>query len=233
MRIALCDDSSYDLELIKNIILEDANIRDTQVDTFTRGDDLLNNIEKGINYDIAFLDIEMPGIKGIDLALKIKSMLQACIIIFLTNYPQYAIEGYGCEALRYLLKPCNKIELKTTLERAFQLIEEKTHYIPIKIKKKTIAIRLDDLYYVELCNRHLLFHMENEVIESVGTISNVYDKLKYYGFLQVHQGYIVNMDKINNLKNDIVILSGGKTVPLSIRKKSEVYSEYAKYLERH
>ena len=233
MKIALCDDSSYDLELLKKSILDNSHIRDTQVELFTNGNDLLNSIENGINYDIAFLDIEMPEINGIDLANRIRNKLQACIIVFLTSYPQYAIDGYGCEALRYLLKPFQEKEIKTTLERAFQLIEEKTHFIPIKIQNKTVAIRLDDLYYVELCNRHLLFHMENEVIESVGTISNIYDKLKYYGFLQVHQGYIVNMDKINNLKSDLIVLVGGKTVPMSIRKKSEVYSEYAKFLERH
>ena len=233
MKIALCDDSAYDLELLKKTISENSYIREGQIDLYTDGNDLLKNIQNGEFYDIFFLDIEMPEINGITLAHMLRLSCPSSVIVFLTSYPQYAIDGYGCEALRYLLKPCNTNDVKTTLDRAFQIVEERTHFISVKIQNKTIGIRLNNLYMVECCNRHLLFHTENEVIEAVGTISSIYDKLKYYGFLQVHQGYIVNMDKIKNLKNDLVLLENEKTAPIGIRRKFEVYSEYSKYLERH
>ena len=67
MKIALCDDSAYDLELLKKTISENSYIREGQIDLYTDVNDLLKNIQNGEFYDIFFLDIEMPEINGITL----------------------------------------------------------------------------------------------------------------------------------------------------------------------
>ena len=113
------------------------------------------------------------------------------------------------------------------------MVEEKTHKITIKKQNSNISIKISDLYYVEYTNRHIVYHTKNEIIEAGGTLENVYEKLKYYGFIQIHQGYLVNMAKIKTFKNSYVVLDNGTSVIMSVRRKTEVYSEYTKYLERH
>lgn len=175
----------------------------------------------------------MPEMNGIECGHRLHRATNNTVLIFLTNFPQYALEGYECEALRYLVKPCDANKIKTALARALQVVEEKTHKITIKKQNSNISIKISDLYFVEYSNRHIIYHTKNETIEAGGTLENVYDKLKYYGFIQVHQGYLVNMEKIKTFKNSYVILDNGTNVIMSVRRKTEVYSEYTKYLERH
>ena len=233
MRIAICDDSLNDLDLLRTTILNHTYIRDTQVDSYTSSVEFIEKVENGTYYDIVFLDIEMPEMNGIECGHRLHRATNNTVLIFLTNFPQYALEGYECEALRYLVKPCDANKIKDTLVRALQVVEEKTHKITIKKQNSNISIKISDLYFVEYSNRHIVYHTKNETIEAGGTLENVYDKLKYYGFIQVHQGYLVNMEKIKTFKNSYVILDNGTNVIMSVRRKTEVYSEYIKYLERH
>ena len=232
MRIALCDDREKDLEFLCGLITENAKITKGEIEFFLSGEALLEAIQKDARYDIVFLDVDMPGMNGIALGKELASISPDTVLIYATSYPQYAIEAFECEALQYLLKPLVPEKIKRVLERAFAIIGTKKCYITVNVHARPIRIPVRDICYVERLGNQILYHLTDRKIETRGTLSEVYGQLKDYGFYQIHQGYIVNMERIFDINGYTVILEDKREIPISVRKKTEVLIAYAKYLER-
>lgn len=230
IKIAICDDSLRDATSLENLC-KSCNLKyDIKIHTFTDTKLFLTAHQKNL-YDIVFLDIEMPNHSGIELGKQLRKMNEKTIIIFSTSYPQYAIEGYDCEAFQYLLKPISQEKLEDTLNRAANKISVSRQYHSIKIHNIVRRIPISEIYFIEYCRKHVIYHMKNEQIETTGRFSDVIQDLQEYGFYQIHQGYIVNFDKIKDIREYSVILEDNRTVMISVRKKKEVVLAYTKYVE--
>jgi DNA-binding LytR/AlgR family response regulator len=233
MKIAICDDSPYEGNRLYEAIVSNASFSDSEIDLYTSSAEMLKVIEKNPQYDVAFLDVDMPEINGIELGKKLKEQNPKTDIVFVTNYPQYAIDAYDCEAFHYLLKPLDIQKANDVLQRLLVRYRERHKYYSIKIKTDTIRLPITDIYIVECCQKHIIYHTENKKYQTLGSLYDAYSILKNYGFLQVHQGYIVNMDKISYFEKYEIFLCNGKSVPISVRKRSEVTAAYAKYVKEH
>lgn len=233
MKIAICDDSLEDRLRIKNLCHKAHLIDNVEYKLFDSGKTLLETIKSGEKFDIVFLDIDMPEINGIETGKILNRISPLAIIIFITSYPEYAVESYDCQAFHYFLKPFDDTRFFTVFERALNRLGIIHQYHVIKRHGLPIKILISDIYYIEYSRKHVIYHMKNESIEVVDNLSNVYDQLSPYGFIQIHQGYIVNMDKISKLTKDTVILQNSCEVPMSVRKKQYVVIEYSKYLTRY
>lgn len=233
IRIAICDDCETSAKDVGRVILNYQKVEITDLSIFTHPSDLIDSINKEKTYDIVFLDIEMSELNGIELGKQIKSLSPNTYIVFVTSYPEYAIAAYECEAYNYLLKPLSEEKTYSTIDRLMRKVREKHKYHLIKIKGDIVYIPIKDIYFIECCQKHVIYYLENKDYDTVGYISDAYDKLKEYGFLQVHQGYIVNMDKISYINKLSVVLTDSRTVPVSVRKRADVLTKYAKYMEEH
>ena len=232
MKIAICDDNKFDIVTIKNILLSNPLADSWEIDTYTSSQNLLNSIYKDVHYDITFLDVDIPYINGLDLGKKIKDKCPTTEIVFITNYPQYAIDAYDCEAFHYLLKPVDTKKAMLVIQRLIKRIQEQNKYYKIKIRTEYIRIPINDIYFIECCRKHIIYHLKDKRYETAcGKFSDVCNDLKEYGFYQVHQGYIVNMDKIHHFDKYSVILDDNRDIMMSVRKRTEVLSAYAKYIE--
>lgn len=233
MRIAICDDNFKDCDILNNILQSHPIIENCSIDTFNDGVTLISNIQKDNNYDITFLDIDMPGINGIELGKRIKTLNPKTCIVFVTSYPEYAIDAYDCEAFNYLLKPINAEKANRILNKLLIRYIENNKFHIIKVKTEKIRIPIQDIYFIECCQKHIIYHMKNGYYDTVGNLSDTYQSLKEYGFYQIHQGYIVNLAKISRFNKYTAILIDGRTVAISVRKRTEVLTAYAKYIEVH
>lgn len=232
MKIAICDDSKSDIIVIKNILLSHPLVQSSEIETYTSSQNLLNSIHKDVHYDIAFLDVDIPNINGLDLGKIIKNKYPTTEIVFITNYPQYAIDAYDCEAFHYLLKPVDTKKAMQVIQRLIKKQQEQNKYYKIKIRTEYIRIPIKDIYFIECCKKHIIYHLKDKSYETAcGKFSDVCNDLKEYGFYQVHQGYIVNMDKIHHFDKYSVILDDNRDIMMSVRKRTEVLSAYAKYIE--
>jgi len=232
MRIAMCDDREKDLEILCDLIVGNSELTRDKIDSFLSGDALLTAVQNKGRYDIVFLDVDMPGIDGIALGKELAAISPDTVLIYATSYPQYAIEAFECEALQYMLKPLAPEKIRRVLERAFAIVSTKKHYITINVHGRPLRIPVQDICYVERLGNQILYHLTDRKIEVRGTLSLAYDQLKDYGFYQIHQGYIVNMERIYDINGYTVILEDKREIPISVRKKTEVLIAYAKYLER-
>ena len=231
IRIAICDDSAMDAEHLKSVC-ESCELPDSpEISVYQSGQSLLAELSAG-NFDVIFLDIDMPDSNGIEVGKAIRQEKENAIIIFCTSYPQYAIEAYDCEAFHYILKPCTRERIQDVLLRAINKLGMIRKYHSIKVQNKIIKIPISDIYYVEYCQKHILYHLTDRTIETTGRFSDIYDELKKFGFYQIHQGYIVNFEKVRDFKGFTAVLEDGRNVMISIRKKSDVLLAYAKFVEK-
>lgn len=163
--------------------------------------------------DVVFLDIEMPGITGVEAAKQITaSTNEPPLFVFTTAYDTYAVDAFAIEALDYLLKPFDQVRLQQTLERIrikLRTGEEDTsdakeaqapppasNKLLVDDGEKMIVISPESIYYAVPSQRMLEIHTENEVIESKMTLQELEKKLSGRAFFRTHRSYLVNLNHI-------------------------------------
>lgn len=233
MKIAICDDCTKDRDRLVHLCKLTGVGENYEYLTYSSGDDLLAAFAGGESFDLIFLDVDMPGIDGISTGKLLREQNMNVIIIFVTSHPEFALDAFECEAFHYLLKPCDSERLNEVLSRAQTRLGLLRQYHVVKAKDRTVKLPVSELYYIECLNRHIVYHMKNEDVTTRETLSDVYDALAPLGFCQIHQGYIVNMGKISSIDKDTVTLDDGRHVMMSIRRKSEVFLEYSRYVEKY
>lgn len=232
MRLAICDDSRPDADAIAALCAESSVGGLLESRVFYSGEQLRAAYESGERYDIVLLDVRMPDADGIQLGKHIKELDPDAVLIFISSYPQYAVESYDCPAFYYIVKPCSPEKLDTTLCRAVEHINSHRQTITVYRRNVPISLRLCDVYYIEYFKKHIIFHMAEERVEVVGSLAEAYAKCRRFGFHQVHQGYVVNMNKIRSIGDKFVILENGVKVEISVRKRAETLLAYANFLEK-
>lgn len=163
--------------------------------------------------DVVFLDIEMPGITGVEAAKQITaSTKDTPIFVFTTAYDNYAVDAFAIEALDYLLKPFDQVRLQQTLERIRVKLKaeqpETNNKVPnqessstsnkllVDDGEKMIVLAPESIYYAVPSQRMLEIHTESEIIESKMTLQELEKKLEGHAFFRTHRSYLVNLNHI-------------------------------------
>lgn len=224
-RLAICDDEEYFIEDIRQYLK--AYISETEneiiADAYTSGKTLLETLEKEAkNYDIYFLDVDMPEMRGTDLAKEIRQRYPMAVICFITSYEEYAYEAFRAEALDYLIKPVKYTELRHTLNRCAIQIQycrdadaARKRYLEVKTNRGSTLVDMKDILYIEKRRNQCVFHLDDGELLSYMTLSEVYDLLDKDSFFYVHQGYIVNFAQIREVKMKVVCLGKNREIPIS------------------
>lgn len=228
LRIAICDDSTADLEiarLMTNDLLYSLNL-EYEIEEYTNGKELL---ESPISFDLILLDIEMDQIDGISLAKELRLYNSDSIIIFITNSTNYLQVGYTVSAARYLVKPLNKQEFDFELTCVLN-----SHIMDNKfILDKRISqykLYLKDIIYIEFYNRKTIIHKIDEQISTYITIKEWCALLDNYYFSQTHKAYIVNLKHIKQITTDTIMLSNNSTLPISRKFKETFRRKYYAFI---
>lgn len=232
MRIAICDDSQAARNEIICHLKQICNENEYSVEEFQSAEELLEVFSESA-FDIIFLDVEMKKIDGIDAGIKIREQDSKAIIIFISNHSKYALRAYDCEAFYFIVKPIEANKFKSVVQKAIEKYKLFHQYYIIKNRGQLIKLTINDIYYVEIYRKRLIFHTKAEIYETAGKIKEAIKALAPYGFYQTHQGYLVNMNKIKDFNEFDIILDNDERVMVSIRKKADVLKAYAEHLERN
>lgn len=234
MKIAICDDSSNDIVHLKKICDNDENAAQAHISVFHNSTELIRLYQTSPMhlFDLIFLDVDMPEANGIQVGQIIRNSDPDAIIVFVTSYSQYAINAYECHPFHYILKPCQQQQVQDILRKVHEkYIMSHQHHI-IQTRERILRVPLKDIHYVEYCRRHVVYHLNGREIETNSKLKDVLSILQPFGFYQIHQGYIVNLEMISEIRDYDVILSTGEKVPISVRKKSEVVLAFSNYVQR-
>ncbi len=213
--IAICDDEELTLKSTKeNLekIIGETNVK-AQVSTFPDGEGLLKNYEA--QYNLIILDVEMKNMNGIETAKCIREKDTNVIIIFITNFLQYAVDGYRVNAYRYLLKPLKYDDFKSEILSSFNEIDEKNLGLIITSQNTNQLIKKGDIFYIESFGHSIIYHLEDTDIECKGTMNEVEIKLNSLQFYKIHKSYIVNLQYIKSFDDKSVQMTNGKDIPIS------------------
>jgi two-component system LytT family response regulator len=186
---------------------------------------------KNYSPELIFLDIEMPGLSGLDFLrlIKVNPM-----VILTTAYPEYALDGYELGVVDYLLKPIAFERLRLACDKAFQLYSYRNQqlvigpppeYFFVKCNGKMEKIDLAEILYIEAANNYIFIHTKAKRFMSYHTLKGIDDQLPKNKFVRVHKSYIVSKDHIQQIdKNEIVI--NQLRIPLSKNFKNNFQKDF-------
>lgn len=234
IKVAFCDDESSVLDELKGLLgrYRTKQNREIMCDTFFSSLELMAEIEKGVHYDILFLDIILPNENGIRIAKEIRQCDSVVKIIFLTSSSEFAVQSYAVGAYFYQMKPIWEENFFSLMDSAIsQCQKERQHSLILRCKNGITRIGLDRLEYCEVLGRTLLFHMENgEVLEAVGSMDRLYGQLsRYENFMRPHRAFLVNMEYIRNISYKAVTMESLAEIPIPHGKCSEIKNMYFEY----
>lgn len=236
IRIVLCDDDNLLIERLRSEIrvsLKNLKI-DATIRTYCCAEDIPEEIIK--TSDLFFLDIDFPekSYTGIDIAKKIRRISNNSIIIFLTNYIEYAPEGYEVQAFRYVLKSEIHRKLTQYLHDAIDklLVEKET--FQITISGEPITLYLKDILYIESQAHTAVIYTQglNNSIDSIleyrvySSLVSLEQQLSDCGFLRIQKSYLVNMRRIKRYKCNEAALDNGIILPVSEKTYAEQKKKY-------
>ena len=201
-----------------------------QISEYTDGDELLEDYRP--EFDIILLDIEMEFVDGMTAATKIREVDQDVIIIFITNMPQYAINGYQVGALDYILKPLSYYAFSQTMKRAIgRRKSSEKRYIVASERGMKQKVDASEILYVEVINHDLIFHTKNGIINSKGTMKETMKELEGLSFFQCNKGYLVNLEFVDAITgNDVKV--GEEYLLVSRAKKKPLIDALNEYMRK-
>lgn len=231
VRIAFCDDELSELNELRALLAQYRAERRQEIDcaAFQSPLDLLAAVERGVRFDILFLDVLMPGENGIDAAEEIRSYDSSVKIIFLTSSSEFAVQSYHVGAYFYQLKPIWKESLFRLLDSALSACaQEQGRSLILRCRNGITRVELRQLEYCEVLHRTLTLHLaDGTVLESTGSLDELYHQLEPCGdFLRPHRSYLVNLDYIQNLSARAITMAGRAEIPLPRGKYNEVKNAF-------
>lgn len=165
--------------------------------------------------DIALMDIILPGESGIDAARKIFAQDKRTLIVFVTVSPDFALHGYGVNAVDYLLKPLDEKRLEEVLRTCQErLAANRPARIAVKCDNRLRQIDLADISHIESINRKIHIHTDNETLACTGRLGDILNQSPD-AFLQVHKSFAVNFTRIREINYNNAVLDNGAAVPIS------------------
>lgn len=234
IRLAFCDDDPAVLKELQDLLDGYCAERgcEMQYTAFHNPLDLLAEIERGISFDVLFLDVLMPGENGMEAAAEIRTYDRNVKIIFLTSSSEYAVQSYTVGAYYYQLKPVWKDSFYRLLDSVLSTMEkEQSHSLILHCKSGINKVDLHQLEYCEVFRRTLFFHLNGgTVLTCSGNMDELCRQLKSYGnFLRPHRSYIINLDYVKKISACVVTMSDLAEIPIPRGKYNEVKDAFLEY----
>lgn len=226
MVVGICDDEETVREDVRQKVL--GILAGAEILCFSSGEELL---ECPADFDVLFLDIQMPGRNGMDVARDFRRDHKQCILIFVTGVEEYVFQAFDVGAFHYLVKPFSEDKFAQILERAVetkrQRREEEDRAIVVSAGGSHRRVLFRDIVYAEVFNRKVVIHTQTDSIEYYGKLRDL-EREAGEGFFRTHRGYLVNL--LHVTRYDVSNVYMGEAVALLSKAN---YPDFVKALLRH
>ncbi len=227
INIAIVDDEEQCITHLQQILKSYKHSQRFAVQEFSSGESFLANYK---HFDILFVDIELKGMLGVDLAVKIREIDKNILIVFTTSHTSYISDAFSSIPFQYLIKPVKENLLHRELDRAMIDIESRNRVLETSWNGKKDIIPINEIFYIECYLRKILIVTKEQSYNSSGKINDLHKGLMEYHFVRSHNSFLVNMKFIKKIDSTNVVLKDGTTVPISKKYMKEVRSQYAEML---
>ncbi|ATP57930.1 DNA-binding response regulator [Pedobacter ginsengisoli] len=213
MNCILIDDESPALELLEDNVRQ---IPYLNVIASVRSPMQVFDLIKENQVDLMFLDIQMPGINGLEL---LRSLKQPPMVIMVTAYQEHALDGFNLDVVDYLVKPVPFSRFLKAVEKARELyqvrhgkpkaIQPENDHVFVNANYSLVKVKMQDITFIEGLKDYVRINIEDgkQVITRMG-LKGVEEKLSSGRFMRIHKSYIISLEKIDAVQKTQVIVAG-------------------------
>lgn len=232
MNCIIIDDEPLAREAIQMLIGQTESL--VSIGSFNSPEAAIRLLETNL-VDLIFLDIQMPGINGIEFA---KTIRRETFVIFTTAFSEFAIDSYEVSAIDYLIKPVKLDRFQKAVEKAesyFTLLKANrsgtnienitSDYFFVKAERKIFKIYFNDILFIEGLKDYVVMHTENQKIITAMNIKTIYDGLPKNIFVRVSKSYIINSKHIVSVDNNTVYI-GEDEIPIGAIYRDFFFDEF-------
>lgn len=228
--IAIVEDDPAEAEVLKSHFARYAPDSGEEFDVrwFQDGDAFLHGYQP--IYDLVMMDIDLPGISGLDTAERMRRVDGSVALVFVTNLARYAAKGYAVDAMDFLLKPVSYASFSYTVRRA--LLRCQHNHQPdmlISIPDGVYRISISRIKYIEVLNHTLVYHTTEGNLSSTGNLKEVEGRLPPGQFVRCNRCYLVNLAFVRAVRGQRLVLDMDE-LQISRPKRAAVLEALNNYL---
>jgi two-component system LytT family response regulator len=160
-------------------------------------------LAKAVHYDVVFLDVQMPGLTGLEAAPLVREQREPPAVVFVTAHPEYAVDAFAVEAFDYLLKPVDPERLARVLERLAERAPPQAppvEKIPVVAGGRTELVDYEAIHYVQADGDYSRVHTYDRSYLCTASLGELEEKLPGNRFARIHRSHLVNLAKVAAVK---------------------------------
>ncbi len=233
LKIAIVDDNENDSSLLGEAIAKfneaHKGLVNIAVEYFSRGILFVEPFNE--TFDAVFLDIDMPVMNGLETAKKIRELGSDMNILFVTNYASLAIDGYGVDALDFVVKPVKYEDVSRAIEKVIAKVQNETgeDKIVIRVKNGYRTVKVNSIKYIEVNTHDVFYYTSNETYRTREVLKDIEKNLNNPSFVKCSSSYLINLDYVDAIDKDDVRIDGKRIKIARTRKKEFLKAFLNKY----
>lgn len=229
IKIAICDDETIFLEEVHECCKRYFDKKDIEciISVYSEGNELLN----ADAYDIVLLDVEMPGVNGIDIKNYIEKQRQSTRIVFISGYPEAMSDAFGDNVSGFLVKPLDEIKFEKKMDEVLDKIMRDNRFILCDTGEENIKVYIKDILYIKAEGRYSQIYKNGTGSLFVTKSISEYENEAGNELVRCHKSFIVNLEYVKAVKG-AVKLKDGTEIPIGRTLKNKVKEKYDRYILR-
>lgn len=231
-RILMIEDNDAEALAIETLVKRYFRERGDTV-TITREIGALDLCPLARRHDLVLLDIELPGVNGMEAAESLREEGIDTPLIFVTNLAQYAVHGYAVDALGFIVKPAAFGSVCLALDKAVRVIgRNRESSVMVKCRDGAQVVACEKIIFIEVRSHELVYHIAGrpEPLTSHGSLTAVEAELPAGRFVRISSSCSANIAHISHVRRESLLMDDGSELWFSRRKKTEALKAITEYL---
>lgn len=185
--------------------------------------------------ELVFLDIQMPGVNGLDFA---RTIPKETFVIFTTAYAEFATDSYEVDAIDYLIKPVKLARFQKAVEKAHtysklfradyannNIERSADDFFFVKADRRIFKVYFNSILFIQGLKDYVVMHTENQKVITAMNIKTIYEQLPKDMFVRVSKSYVINVKHIGSVDNNTVYI-GANEIPIGSIYRDFFFSEF-------
>lgn len=232
MNCIIVDDEPLARKAIEKMVYQTDNLE--VVASFNGADATREFLAKNA-VDLVFLDIQMPGVNGIEFA---RTIPKKTLVVFTTAFHEFASESYEVDAIDYLIKPIKLERFQKAAEKAqtycklfhtdyinSNIENISDDYIFVRAERRIHKVHFSDILFIEGLKDYVVIYLENQKVITLMNIKTIHDLIPKSFFVRVSKSYIINVNNIDSVDNNTVYI-GKNEIPIGNIYRDFFFNEF-------
>ena len=234
--VLVVDDDREQAHALERMQEQYPTLKTFEVEICTSLAALDERLRRGFSPDIVFMDVvleDSAGSAGNGITA-VQKLLQQCPgvqVIYVTGHVEYCTRVYRTSHVYFLTKPLQPEDFTDALDKAIENLEERiARPFGVKVGGRIMRVLPADIEFVESDRRKVRIHLADQVIEAYESLGGISRKLPGT-FVQCHKSFLVNMEKIAEMRSDQIDLLSGATIPISQKRSRPTREAFMDFLK--